>query len=147
MFVVGLALHNFAMAELWQAGVRGDPPSMSWRRGRTCFSRRRSPLRILGARSLPVRLWADRLALVYAAVVVLYWLLPQSLLDGAATQRGQLFAARHDLIPVAAYFLGRLLVLTPAAWRRISLALVVMRRGTHGLGSRRRLPRAAAVVA
>ena len=45
-------------------------------------------------------------------------------LDGAATQRGQLFAARHDLIPVAAYFLGRLLVLTPVAWRRLSLALV-----------------------
>ena len=54
----------------------------------------------------------------------LYWLLPQSWLDGAATHRGQLFAARHDLIPVAAYFLGRLLVLTPQSWRRLSLALV-----------------------
>jgi len=56
--------------------------------------------------------------------VVLYWLLPQSWLDGGATHRGQLFAARHDLIPVAAYFLGRLLVLTPQSWRRLSLALV-----------------------
>ena len=51
-----------------------------------------------------MRLWADRLALAYAALVVVYWLLPQSLLDGAATQRGQLFAARHDLI--LNYFLG-----------------------------------------
>ena len=50
--------------------------------------------------------------------------MPQGWLDGAATQRGQLFAARHDLIPVAAYFLGRLLVLTPVAWRRLALALV-----------------------
>ena len=71
-----------------------------------------------------MQLWADRLALAYAAFVLLYWLLPQSWLDGSATHRGQLFAARHDLIPVAAYFLGRLLVLTPVAWRRISLALV-----------------------
>ena len=73
---------------------------------------------------MPLRLWADRLALAYAAFVLLYWLLPQSWLDGAATHRGQLFAARHDLIPVAAYFLGRLLVLTPQSWRRLSLALV-----------------------
>ncbi len=80
---------------------------------------------ILGARSLPVRMWSDRLALAYAAFVLLYWVLPQGWLgDGAATHRGQLFAARHDLIPVAAYFLGRLLVLTPVAWRRLSLALV-----------------------
>ena len=79
---------------------------------------------LLGARSLPLQLWADRLALAYAAFVLLYWLLPQSWLDGSATQRGQLFAARHDLIPVAAYFLGRLLVLTPVAWRRVSLAIV-----------------------
>jgi hypothetical protein len=73
---------------------------------------------------VPLRLWADRLALAYAAFVLLYWLLPQSWLEGAATHRGQLFAARHDLIPVAAYFLGRLLVLTPQSWRRLSLALV-----------------------
>jgi hypothetical protein len=71
-----------------------------------------------------VQLWADRLALAYAAFVIVYGLAPQGWLDGSATHRGQLFAARHDLIPVAAYFLGRLLVLTPVAWRRVSLAFV-----------------------
>ena len=58
--------------------------------------------------------------------MLVYWVLPQGWLEGAATQRGQLFAARHDLIPVAAYFLGRLLVLTPVAWRRLSLMLVAV---------------------
>ena len=122
-FVVGLAVHNLVMAELWDAGIRGASLDVvaAWK---DVLLAAALALAILGARSLPVRLWADRLALVYAVLVVLYWLLPQSWLDGAATQRGQLFAARHDLIPVAAYFLGRLLVLTPAAWRRVSLALV-----------------------
>ena len=122
-FVIGLALHNLAMAELWDAGVRGTALDAvaAWK---DVLLAGALPVAILGARSLPMRLWADRFALAYAALVVLYWLLPQSSLDGAATQRGQLFAARHDLIPVAAYFLGRLLVLTPEAWRRLSLSLV-----------------------
>jgi hypothetical protein len=111
------------MAELWDAGVRGTSLDVvaAWKDVLLAVA---LIVAILGARSLPTRLWADRLALAYAALVVLYWLLPQSWLDGAATQRGQLFAARHDLIPVAAYFLGRLLVVTPAAWRRLSLSLV-----------------------
>lgn len=122
VFVVGLAAHNLVMAELWDAGVRGAALDVvaAWKDVLLAVA---LAVAIFGARSLPARLWADRLALVYAAIVVVYWLLPQSWLDGAATQRGQLFAARHDLIPVAAYFLGRLLVLTPLAWQRLSLAL------------------------
>jgi hypothetical protein len=123
VFVVGLAVHNLVMAELWDVGIRGASLDVvaAWK---DVLLAAALAVAILGARSLPLRLWADRFALVYAVLVALYWLLPQSWLDGAATQRGQLFAARHDLIPVAAYFLGRLLVLTPAAWRRLSLTLV-----------------------
>ena len=123
VLVVGLAVHNLAMAELWQAGIRGASLDVvaAWK---DVLLAAALVVALLGARSLPLQLWADRLALAYAAFVLLYWLLPQSWLDGSATQRGQLFAARHDLIPVAAYFLGRLLVLTPVAWRRVSLAIV-----------------------
>jgi hypothetical protein len=123
VFVVGLAAHNLVMAELWAAGLRGASLDAvaAWK---DVLLAAALAVAILGARSLPVQLWADRLALLYAALVVAYWLLPQDWLGGAATHRGQLFAARHDLIPVAAYFLGRLLVLTPTAWRRFSLALV-----------------------
>jgi O-Antigen ligase len=133
VFVVGLAVHNVVMAELWDAGIRGASLDVvaAWK---DVLLAAALAVAILGARSLPTRLWADRLALVYAALVTLYWLLPQSWLGGAATQRGQLFAARHDLIPVAAYFLGRLLVLTPAAWRWLSLAFVGVALGLTAWG-------------
>ena len=123
VLIVGLAAHNLVMAELWDVGVRGAALDVvaAWKDVLLAVA---LAVALVAARSVPVRLWADRLALAYAAFVVLYWLLPQSWLDGAATHRGQLFAARHDLIPVAAYFLGRLLVLTPQSWRRLSLALV-----------------------
>ena len=107
-FVVGLAFHNLVMAELWDAGVRGTSLDVvaAWKDVLLAVA---LAVAILGARSLPMRYWADRLALVYAALVVLYWLVPQGWLDGEATHRGQLFAARHDLIPVA-----RLLPRAPA---------------------------------
>jgi hypothetical protein len=122
VFILGLALHNLAMAELWDLGLRGASLDVvsAWK---DVLLAAALAVAILQARSLPVRLWADRLALAYAAFVLLYWVLPQGWLDGGATHRGQFFAARHDLIPVLAYFLGRLLVLTPAGWRRVSLAL------------------------
>ncbi len=122
VLIVGLAAHNLVMAELWDVGIRGATLDVvaAWKDVLLAVA---LAVALVAARSVPVRLWADRLALAYAAFVVLYWLLPQSWLDGAATHRGQLFAARHDLIPVAAYFLGRLLVLTPQSWRRLSLAL------------------------
>jgi hypothetical protein len=123
VLIVGLAAHNLVMAELWDAGVRGAALDVvaAWKDVLLALA---LAVALVAARSVPFRLWADRLALAYAAFVLLYWLLPQSWLDGAATHRGQLFAARHDLIPVAAYFLGRLLVLTPRSWRRLSLSLV-----------------------
>ena len=55
---------------------------------------------------------ADWLALAFGALVVLYGVLPQSWLGGGATHKGVLYAARHDLLPVGAYFLGRGLDLT-----------------------------------
>ena len=42
-----------------------------------------------------------------AALVVVYALLPQSLLDGQAGHRAVALGIRHDLVPVAAFFLGR----------------------------------------
>jgi O-Antigen ligase len=119
---VGLALHNLAMAELWDLGLRGTALDVvaAWK---DVLLAAALALAVWGSRSLPVALWADRLALAFAALVLLYWLLPQSWLDGGATTRGQLFAARHDLLPVAAYFLGRLVVLSARMWRRLSLAL------------------------
>lgn len=123
VLVVGLALHNLVMAELWQLGVRGAALDVvaAWK---DVLLAAALAAALWGARSLPLSLWADRLALAFAAVVVLYWLLPQSWLGGEATARAELFTLRHDLLPVAAYFLGRLLVLAPRDWRRLSLLLL-----------------------
>lgn len=123
VFIVGLALHNLAMAELWELGVRGGALDVvaAWKDVLLVVA---LGVALWGARAVPLSLWADRLALVFAAVVVLYWLLPQSWLGGDASARGELFALRHDLLPVGAYFLGRLLVLSTSEWRRVSVALV-----------------------
>jgi hypothetical protein len=133
-FILGLAVHNLVMAELWDAGIRGAPLDViaAWK---DVLLAAALVVALLAAGKLPSWLWADRLALAYAALVLLYWLLPQSFIgDGSATQKGQLLAARHDLIPVAAYFLGRLLVLTPVVWRRLSLAFVGVAVAVTALG-------------
>jgi hypothetical protein len=109
---VGLALHNVAMAQLWELGVRGTPLDAvaAWKEGLLLVA--------LAAVAWHVRRWpavraADVLAASYAVVIVAYWLIPQSWLDGEATTRGELLALRHHLFPVAAYTLGRLV---SAAW-------------------------------
>ena len=60
------------------------------------------------ARHFPAVKAADVLAMTYAAVIVVYWAIPQDVLGGEATARGELLALRHHLFPVAAYALGRL---------------------------------------
>ncbi|HZT92105.1 MAG TPA: O-antigen ligase family protein [Gaiellaceae bacterium] len=106
VLVVGLALHNLVMAQLWRWGVRGNALSavaawkdvllvvalvLAWsgRRGAIAFS------------------LVDRLALLFTAFLVVYAVVPQHLLGGGATHKGVLYALRHDLLPVEAYFLGR----------------------------------------
>jgi hypothetical protein len=109
--IVGLALHNLVMSQLWRAGVRGT--------ALTAVAAWKDVLLLLallvvwhdGGLRRP-SLLADWLALAFGAFVVLYGVLPQSWLDGGATHRGVLYAARHDLLPVGAYFLGRGLDLT-----------------------------------
>jgi hypothetical protein len=127
-FVVGLALHNLAMSFLSGWGVTGTALDVvsAWKDALLLAA---LAVGIWGARSLPVTLWADRLALVYAGLVVLYWLLPQDWLGGEATGRGELFALRHHLLPVGAYFLGRLLALSPREWRLAGAAIAATAAG------------------
>jgi hypothetical protein len=107
VLVVGLALHNAAMAQLWEVGVRGNALDAvaAWKEAVLLVA-------LVGAgfsvRRLPAVRAADALALVYAAVIVVYALLPGDWLDGGATVRGELLALRHHLLPVAGYALGRL---------------------------------------
>ncbi|MFN2628667.1 MAG: O-antigen ligase family protein [Gaiellaceae bacterium] len=123
LFVVGLAAHNATMAALYAAGLRGGPLTAvtAWKEillamalissGTAAFRERRLPFR-----PGPV----DGLALAFAAVVVVYALIPQSALDGAAGRHAVALGARHDLVPVGAYFLGRSLRLDAAQLRRLA---------------------------
>jgi hypothetical protein len=67
-------------------------------------------------------MWLDGLALAYGAIVVLYALIPQSALGGHAGTRAIAYSLRHDLVFVAAYFLGRAVV---PQFRRIGAVIVV----------------------
>ena len=120
---VGLALHNLAMALLWDVGVRDAALDVAaaWKDVLLLVA---VAAALAAAGSLPSLLWADRLALAYGTIVVLYWLVPQGWLDGEATARGELYALRHHLLPLGAYVLGRLLPLDRAWWRRLGLTLV-----------------------
>ncbi|HEY0415273.1 MAG TPA: O-antigen ligase family protein [Gaiellaceae bacterium] len=119
VLVVGLALHNLVMSSLWRAGVRGGALTAvaAWK---DVLLLAALALVVGSRRGLPFRATAtDRLALAFGALVVLYGVLPQSLLGGGATHEGVLYAARHDLLPVGAYFLGRGLDLTAAERARL----------------------------
>ena len=113
VLVVGLVVHNVAMAQLWQLGVRGRTLDAvaAWKEALVLAA---LLLVAWHVRRLPAVRAADVLAASYAVVIVLYWLIPQDVLGGEATTRGELLALRHHLFPVAAYTLGRLISL---AWQ------------------------------
>lgn len=123
-FVVGLPLHNLVMAELWELGVRGVALDIvsAWKEALLAVA---LGLVVWRQRGLPHKgTVTDSLALAYAAIVVLYALIPQDWLGGEASARGVLFGARHDLTPVAAFFLGRSLHFGRDELRRIALLIV-----------------------
>ena len=109
---MGLALHNVAMAQLWELGVRGTwlDVAAAWKEVVLLLA-----LLVVAwhVRHKPAVTAADVLAASYAVVIAVYWLIPQDVLGGEATARGELLALRHHLFPVAAYALGRLVAI---AW-------------------------------
>ena len=123
--IAGLAVHNLVMSQLWRSGVRGGALSAiaGWKDllllvalGIVVWQRRSLPF----DRSFAT----DWLALAFGAFVVVYAVVPQSWLGGGATHKGVLYAARHDLLPVEAYFLGRGLDLTSEERRRVCRVLL-----------------------
>jgi hypothetical protein len=110
VFVLGLPLHNIVMSLLYGGGVRGHALDaiQAWKEIVLVAALASLASAAIRERRLPFtpRL-VDWLALAYAAVVVLYAILPQSALGGHAGARAVLYGLRHDLVLVAAYFLGR----------------------------------------
>jgi len=114
-FVVGLAAHNLVMALLWGAGVRGSSLELisAWKEILLAVAVARAAFDAVRARRLPVRPGPiDLLALAFAALVLLYAVIPQSALGGSAGHSAVAHAVRHDLVPVVAFLLGRALGIT-----------------------------------
>jgi len=122
--VLGLVLHNAAMAQLWEVGVRGRALDVAaaWKEVLLLLALAAALWR---ARGVPKVTLVDLLAACYAGIVIVYALVPQSLLDGEATARGELLALRHHLLPVAAYALGRLVSRLWEERSRLGAAIVV----------------------
>ncbi|MER3409650.1 MAG: hypothetical protein C4306_06020 [Thermoleophilia bacterium] len=130
LFLVGLAVHNLAMALLYGAGVRGAALDaiQAWKEVLLAVAAARVGVDAIRARRLPFRPGlVDGLALAFAVVVVIYALVPQEALGGEAGATAVLYALRHALVPVVAYFLGRSLALgfrelTRIGWTALSVA-------------------------
>jgi hypothetical protein len=133
--IIGLALHNFVMAMLWRAGVRGGALTVvaAWKDVLLVAA---LVAVVVAPRRLPFdrSSLADWLALAFGALVVLYGVLPQSWLGGGATHKGVLYGARHDLLPVGAYFLGRGLALTSEERNRLCRTVLAVAAGVAVVG-------------
>ncbi len=126
-FVVGLALHNAAMAALYEAGVQGKPLTAiaAWKEILLAVALLRVGRDAVREGALPFRPGVvDGLALAFGALALAYALVPQSALDGEAGRKAVALALRHDLVPVGAFFLGRSLRLGRDDLRRLGWTLL-----------------------
>ena len=127
LYLVGLALHNAVMAALYAAGVRGSTLTAitAWKEILLAVALVHVVLGAVRGRRLPFRPWlGDWLALAFAALACVYAFIPQSVLGGHAGTHAVALALRHDVAPVAAYFLGRSLRLGRDDLRRLAWTLL-----------------------
>jgi O-Antigen ligase len=133
VLVVGLALHNVVMAELWGQGVRGTALDFvsAWKEVLLLVA-----FLVLAwkVRTLPALTVADVFAAAYVVALVVYAVLPQSWLGGSATTHGVLLAFRHDLLPVGGYVFGRLLGIVWQEPGRVGLVIALTATGVAVLG-------------
>ncbi len=132
-WIVGIAIHNAVGAALYGGGVRGTTLTaiQAWKEILLAVALARVAIDAVRARALPFRpRVVDGLAFAYGLLVCVYFVIPQHALGGAASRHAVGLALKHDLIPVAAYFLGRSVVvrrgqLVPIAWTLIGAAAVI----------------------
>src|SRR5262249_4576200 len=133
LWIVGVAVHNTVGAALYGAGVRGNALTaiQAWKEILLAVALARVAFDATPPRSLPCRPRViDGVALAYGALVCVYALIPQHVLGGSADRHAVGLALKHNLIPVAAYFVGRSLIVRRAelvrlAWTIVGAASVV----------------------
>jgi hypothetical protein len=133
LWIVGVAMHNAVGAALYGAGVRGSALTaiQAWKEILLAVAFARVAAAGLRTRALPFRPGVvDALALAYGVLVCVYAVIPQHVLGGSADRHAVGLALKHDLIPVAAYFVGRSLIvhrdeLVRLGWTIVGAASVV----------------------
>lgn len=126
LFVLGLPLHNIVMSLLYGGGIRGAPLDaiQAWKEALLAAALASVAFDALRQRRLPFRPGpVDWLALGFAALVFLYAVIPQGALGGHAGAKAVFYGLRHDLTFVAAYFLGRSVVVSRPELRRLGWAV------------------------
>jgi hypothetical protein len=137
LFVVGLAVHNAAMAGLFAIGVRGAELTaiQAWKELLLAVAATSVCYDAVRERRLPFRPGPiDALALSFGALVVVYAVLPQGALGGEAGAEARLLALRHDLLPVGAYLVGRSLGLGADDLRRLAWTIVAAAAAVAAIG-------------
>jgi hypothetical protein len=132
-FLIGLPLHNLVLALLYDAGVRDAELDAiaAWKEVLLATAAARVAVEALRERRLPFRPGlVDGLALGFAGIVVLYAVIPQNALGGAADAEAIAHGVRHGLVPVVAFLLGRSLGITAGqlnrlAWTTLGVAAVL----------------------
>src|SRR5438128_952467 len=133
LWIVGVAVHNAVGAALYGAGVRGSALTaiQAWKEILLAVALACVATGALRVRELPFRPGiVDAMAVAYGALVCVYAVIPQHTLGGSADGHAVGLALKHDLIPVAAFFVGRSLVvrreeLVRLAWTIVGAAAVV----------------------
>ena len=137
LFVVGLALHNAVGAALYGAGVRGSSLTaiQAWKEILLGVALARFARDAVRERRLPFAPGlVDAFALAFGVVVLVYGLIPQSVLGGHAGHKAVLLGLKHDLVPVGAYFLGRSLAFGRAELRRLGWTIVAAAAAVAAIG-------------
>ena len=119
VFVVGLALHNVVMAELYAAGVRGTALDVvsAWKEallvlGLVLVLRAHGRRPFDGCDATGSRSPTEPSSCCTRCC-------RKAALGGGATRHGVLLGLRHDWLPVAAYFFGRGLGLSVREFRAL----------------------------
>ncbi|MBW8742464.1 MAG: O-antigen ligase family protein [Gaiellaceae bacterium] len=131
-WIVGVAVHNAVGAALYGAGVRGHALTaiQAWKEILLAIALARVATSAVRARALAFAPGVvDGLALAYGVLVCVYALIPQHVLGGHADRHAVGLALKHNLIPVAAYFVGRSLVVSREQIARLAWTVV----GTAGV--------------
>lgn len=130
LWIVGLAAHNAVMAALYSAGLRGDALTavQAWKEILLAVAVASVATDALRARQLPYRpSLPDWIALAFGALVVIYALVPQDVLGGAADRKTVAYGFRHDIVPVVVFLLFR--AVRPRKGEALRLGLTLLGTG------------------